>query len=91
MAKVYSSGQFLTGNLQHFTLTKTGLAASDFQHIVDTAQARATTVLIGAISGTSVRIAVENNVAWNDDAVADDPASLSLALGSGWAVADFIY
>jgi len=37
MAKVhesYDAGQFLTGNLNHFTVTKTGMAASDMKAIV---------------------------------------------------------
>ena len=39
MAKVhesYDAGQFLTGNLNHFTVTKTGMAASDMKAIVET-------------------------------------------------------
>ena len=63
MAKVhesYDAGQFLTGNLNHFTVTKTGMAASDMKAIVETTGTRATVVLLGAIDGNDVRIAVEN-------------------------------
>jgi|TARA_B110000914_G_C15103936_1_gene283007 hypothetical protein len=87
MAKVhetYSAGQFLTASLSHFTLTKTGLATADIKTVVETTSTRATVVILGTISGTSVRIAVENNSAWTD-------SSLQAALGAGWAVADFTY
>ena len=68
MAKVhesYDAGQFLTGNLNHFTVTKTGMAASDMKAIIEGAGTRATVVLVGAIDGNDVRIAVENNGAWD--------------------------
>ena len=64
MAKVhetYAAGQFLTGNLNHFTVTKTGMASSDLKAIIEGAGTRATVVLVGAIDGNDVRIAVENN------------------------------
>ena len=67
MAKVhetYAAGQFLTGNLNHFTVTKTGMASSDLKAIIEGAGTRATVVLVGAIDGNDVRIAVENNGAW---------------------------
>ena len=60
MAKVhetYSAGQFLTGNLNHFTVTKTGMAASDMKAVIEGAGTRATVVLVGAIDGNDVRIA----------------------------------
>ena len=89
--ETFSAGQFLSGSLSHFTLTHTGLAATDMKHIVETIGARATVVILGAIDTNDIRVAVENNGAWNSAAVADDPASLSLTLGAGWAVADFAY
>jgi hypothetical protein len=87
MAKVhetYSAGQFLTGNLNHFTVTKTGMAASDMKAVIEGAGTRATVVLVGAIDGNDVRIAVENNGAW-------DAAGLDAALGADFSVADFDY
>ena len=66
MAKVhetYAAGQF-TGNLNHFTVTKTGMASSDPKAIIEGTGTRATVVLVGAIDGNDVRIAVENNGAW---------------------------
>ena len=89
MAKVYSSGQFLTGNLQHFTLTHVGLAATDMQHIVDTVQLRATVVVIGAIATNDIRIAVENNGAWT--AATLDAALEPTDSSTDWTVADFDY
>ena len=86
MAKVhesYDAGQFLTGNLNHFTVTKTGMAASDMKAIVETTGTRATVVLLGAIDGNDVRIAVENS-AW-------DALGLDAALGADFSVADFAY
>jgi len=92
----FDAGQFLTGNLNHFTVTFADFDASadaaDIaaakKKLVETAGTRATVVILGAIvDGTdegSVRIAVENNEAWT-------AASLQSALGSGWAVADFAY
>jgi hypothetical protein len=65
--------------------------AADMKYIVETVSMRATVVMLGALGTNVVRIAVENNGAWNDDAVVDDPASLSLTLGAGWTVADWAY
>jgi uncharacterized protein len=87
MAKVhesYDAGQFLTGNLNHFTVTKTGMASADMKAIVETTGTKATVVLLGAIDGNDVRIAVENNGAW-------DAAGLDAALGADFTVADFAY
>ena len=87
MAKVhesYDAGQFLTGNLNHYTVTKTGMASGDMKAIVETTGTKATVVLLGAIDGNDVRIAVENNGAW-------DAAGLDAALGADFSVADFTY
>ena len=54
----------LTGNLNHFTVTKTGMASSDPKAIIEGTGTRATVVLVGAIDGNDVTIAVENNGAW---------------------------
>jgi len=56
----WSAGQFLTGNLAHFTITST--AAIVIKHLVETTSMRATVVLLG---DAGARIAVENNGAWS--------------------------
>jgi len=81
MAKVhesYDAGQFLTGNLNHFTIAHASIVIKD---LVETASMRATVVLVGA---GGARIAVENNGAWT-------AATLETALGAGWTVTDFVY
>ena len=80
----FNPGQFLTGNLNHFTLTKTGLAAADLKTVVETVGTRATVVLLGEIDGDDVRVAVENNGAWT-------AATLDTAMGAGWTVTEFVY
>ena len=52
--------------------------------IIEGTGTRATVVLVGAIDGNDVRIAVENNGAW-------DAAGLDAALGADFSVADFAY
>ena len=87
MAKVhesYNAGQFLSGNLNHFTATKTGMADADIKHLVETTSMRATVVILGVVATNDCRIAVENNGAWTD-------STLQTALGAGWTVADFAY
>ncbi len=74
----WSAGQFLTGNLQHFTIAHASIVIKD---LVETASMRATVVLVGDGGG---RIAVENNGAW-------DAAGLDAALGADFSVADFDY
>ena len=80
----YLAGQFVTASLTHFTLGLAGMAASDLEHVYKTLATRATTVIIGAIAGDEVRVAVENNGAW-------DAAGLEAALGGAWTAADFAY
>ena len=41
------------------------MASSDLKAIIEGAGTRATVVLVGAIDGNDVRIAVENNGAWD--------------------------
>ena len=80
----YDAGQFLTGSLNHFTVSHddgAGDTTVDKKHLVETAGTRATVVILGADGG---RIAVENNGAW-------DAAGLEAALGAGYTVADFDY
>jgi hypothetical protein len=81
MAKVhesYDAGQFLTGNLNHFTIAHASIVIKD---LVETVSMRATVVLLG---DGGARIAVENNGAWT-------AATLQTALGTGWTVTDFVY
>ena len=87
--EVYSSGQFLTASLSHFELTKTGLAAGDMKHIVETISTRATVVILGAINGTKVKVAVENNGAWT--AATLDAALEPTDVSTDWAVAVHAY
>lgn len=94
--EAFNAGQFLTGNLNHFSVTNADFdaaaAAADVaaakKHLVETTGTRATVVLLGTIvDGTSegtVRIGVENNGAWT-------AATLQTALGAGWTVAEFVY
>lgn len=82
--EAFVAGQFLTANLNHFTLVKTGLAAADLKKVVETVGTRATVVLLGTIDGDDVRVAVENNGAWT-------AATLDAAMGAGWTVTDFVY
>lgn len=85
----FDAGQFLTGNLNHFTVSYddgAGDTTVSNKVLVETAGTRATVVILGANggAGASVRIAVENNEAWT-------AAGLEAALGAGWTVADFAY
>lgn len=80
--EAFNPGQFLTGNLNHFTVTNDGDNV-DVKHLVETTGTRATVVLLGT-GTTSVRIGVENNGAW-------DAATLEAALGGAYAVAAFVY
>ena len=82
--EVYSSGQFLTASLSHFTIAKTGLAAGDMKALVETTSTRATVVILGAIAAGATRIAVENNGSWT-------AATLTAALGTGWTATAFAY
>jgi len=75
----WSEGQFLTGNLVHFSIAHTG--AIVIKDLVEAASMRATVVLVG---DGGARIAVENNGAWT-------AATLQAALGTGWTVTDFDY
>jgi hypothetical protein len=82
VAKVHESfdaGQFLTGSLNHFTISN--VDGIDMKHLVETVGTRATVVILGA---GGERIAVENNGAW-------DAAGLQTALGGNYVVADFAY
>lgn len=76
----WSAGQFLTGNLNHFSIAKAA-GSIVIKDVVATASMRATVVLVGDGGG---RIAVENNGAWT-------AATLEAALGAGWTVTDFTY
>lgn len=80
--EAFNPGQFLTGNLNHFTVTNDGDDV-DMKHLVETTGTRATVVLLGT-GTTSVRIGVENNGAWDAD-------TLAAALGGAYAVAAFVY
>ena len=94
--EAFNAGQFLTGNLNHFSVTTANFDASTAdvpfaaakKKLVETAGTRATVVLLGTlVDGSSegtIRIGVENNGAWT-------AATLEAALGAGWAVADFVY
>ena len=79
----FDAGQFLTGSLVHFTIGN-GVDAVDKKHLVETVGTRATVVILGANggAGAAVRIAVENNGAWD---------AASLATATGYNVADFDY
>ena len=87
VAKVHESfdaGQFLTGSLNHFTISYddgAGDTTVNKKHLVETVGTRATVVILGA---GGERIAVENNGAW-------DAAGLQAALGGNYVVADFDY
>ena len=76
----WSAGQFLTGNLNHFSIAK-GAGSIVIKDVVAVASMRATVVLVG---DGGARIAVENNGAWT-------AATLEAALGAGWTVTDFTY
>ena len=83
MAKVhesYDAGQFLTGSLVHFDITKTA-GSIVAKHIVETVGTRATVVILGA---GAARVAVENNGAWS-------AASLTAALADDYTATDFDY
>lgn len=92
----FDAGQFLTGNLNHFTVSHADLlstaaaaaVAAAMKHLVETAGTRATVVVLGTAVDNGlvgdIRIAVENNEAW-------DAAGLEAALAGSWAVADFAY
>jgi len=92
----FNAGQFLTGNLNHFSVTTANFDASTAdapfhaakKKLVETAGTRATVVLLGAlVDGTgegTIRIGVENNGAWDAD-------TLEAALGAGWTVEAFVY
>lgn len=86
--EVYSSGQFLTASLSHFTVAKATMVAADTKHLVETTSTRATVVILGAISGTgastATRVAVENNGSWT-------AATLQAALGAGWTITAMTY
>ncbi len=82
--EAFVAGQFLTANLNHFTLAKTSLAAADLKKVVETIGTRATVVILGTIADDEVRVAVENNGAW-------DATSLDAAMGAGWNVTAFVY
>lgn len=95
----YNPGQFLTGNLNHFSVTFADFDASTGdvafyaarKHLVETTTTRGTVVLLGElVDGTAegtIRIAVENNGAWTATTLA---AALNVGT-SGWVVADFVY
>ena len=76
----YDAGQFLTGSLVHFTITKVAGSISA-KHVVETVGTRATVVILGE---AAERVAVENNGAWT-------AATLTAALGDDYSAADFDY
>lgn len=93
----FDAGQFLTGNLNHFTVSHADLLAAAtaedrhaaMKHLVETAGTRATVVVLGTAVDNGlvgdIRIAVENNESWT-------AAGLEAALGAAdWDVADFAY
>jgi len=80
----FEAGQFLTGSLNHFTVTKIGMVEADLKALVETVGTRATVVILGEIAADAVRVAVENNGAW-------EAATLEAALGVDFTVADFVY
>lgn len=79
----FNAGQFLTGSLVHFTVDN-GAGAVDNKVLVETIGTRATVVILGVNggAGAAVRIAVENNGAWD---------AAGLATATGYNVADFTY
>ena len=79
---VYAAGQFVTASVTHFT--KTGMAEADLETIYKTVASKATPILVGAIDGNDVRVAVENNGSWT-------AADMDTALGGDFSVADFAY
>jgi hypothetical protein len=81
---VYAAGQFVTASVTHFTITKTGMAEADLETIYKTVASKATPILVGAIDGNDVRVAVENNGSWT-------AADMDTALGGDFSVADFAY
>ena len=81
---VYAAGQFMVGSLAHFTVTHSGMASSDLELIYKTVATKGTPVIIGAIDGDDVRVAVENSSGWTT-------ADLTTALGAGFSAADFAY
>lgn len=85
--EAFNPGQFLTGNLNHFTVTNGEGDVVDLKHLVETTGTRATVVLLGTPdtgATEAVRIGVENNGAWDAD-------TLAAALGGAYAVAAFVY
>jgi len=80
----WAVGQFVTGSVDHFTLTAGGaIVATDLEAITVAVAQKATIVLIGALGDTTLNIAIENDGAWT-------AADLEAAL-TGYTVAVLAY